>query len=97
MFPQNYFVRPLRFRIKFAAITNGQVDKSNGQKEFERKSLSEELPRQKGRRKEDIDLVLKYQVGGKPVIIPTGTEDYGEALLLLRRKMAPSCPAKPLG
>ena len=40
-------------------ITNGQVDKSNGQKEFERKSLSEELPRQKGRPSEDIDLVFE--------------------------------------
>jgi hypothetical protein len=31
---------------------------------------------------------LKYQVGGKPVIISTGTQDYEEALLMLRRKMA---------
>jgi hypothetical protein len=31
---------------------------------------------------------LKYQVGGKPVILPTGTQDYEEAVSMLRRKMA---------
>jgi hypothetical protein len=31
---------------------------------------------------------LKYQVGGKPVIISTGTQDHEEAVLMLRRKMA---------
>jgi hypothetical protein len=31
---------------------------------------------------------LKCQVGGKPVILPTGTQDREEAVLILRRKMA---------
>ena len=31
---------------------------------------------------------LKYYVKGKPVIVPTSTEDYDEALTLLRHKMA---------
>ncbi|HEY3937244.1 MAG TPA: hypothetical protein VGL97_07420 [Bryobacteraceae bacterium] len=31
---------------------------------------------------------LKYQVAGKPMIISTGTQDYEEAVLMLRRKMA---------
>jgi hypothetical protein len=31
---------------------------------------------------------LKYQVGGKPVILPTGTQDHEGAVLMLRRKMA---------
>jgi hypothetical protein len=35
---------------------------------------------------------LKYQVGGKRVVIPTGTQDYEEAVLMLRRKMAQADP-----
>ncbi len=31
---------------------------------------------------------LKYQVGGKPVILSTGTQDYEEAVWMLHRKMA---------
>ena len=31
---------------------------------------------------------LKYQLRGKPVILPTGTQDHEEAVSMLRRKMA---------
>ena len=31
---------------------------------------------------------LKYQVGGKPVIISTGTQDYEEAVLMRHQRMA---------
>jgi hypothetical protein len=31
---------------------------------------------------------LKYRDGGKSVVVPTGTDDYQEAVLILRRKLA---------
>jgi integrase len=31
---------------------------------------------------------VKYYVGGKPIVIPSGTTDHGEAVALLRNKMA---------
>lgn len=38
---------------------------------------------------------LKYRVAGKSVVIPTGTPDYEEAVLIFRRKLARACVPHP--
>jgi len=45
-------------------------------------------PRKTIHREESSRWFLKYRIGGKPVTIPSGTQDYEEAVAILQQKVA---------
>jgi hypothetical protein len=57
------------------------------EKQFTRKSLPENLSRPKGRASEDIDVASEVSNRRQAVTIPSGTQDYEEAVAILRQKV----------